>query len=128
MGTQYLRKAAFDVYFETEAAPAKEFSHKFLKAAMHIDRLESALREIAECDGIHTKLNQERLCCRFQGIAMRALDVGEEENTEPMERYSVELELNIDPKLHEALALKAAASHQSLNQLINESIRLAIAN
>lgn len=50
----------------------------------------------------------------------------EEEGIEPRKAYSGKLNLRIDPELHEILALKAAASHQSLNQLINESIRRAV--
>lgn len=32
-----------------------------------------ALQEIADQPEVHTKLNQERLCCKFQDIAVRAL-------------------------------------------------------
>ena len=39
-----------------------------------VEKLEAALREIAECEDVHTKLNQERLCCKFQSIAIRALN------------------------------------------------------
>jgi hypothetical protein len=31
-------------------------------------------REIFEEKEIHTKLNQERLCCKFQDIAIRAIE------------------------------------------------------
>ncbi len=40
----------------------------------YLRKMEAALREIAECDDIHTKLTQLRLCCKFQNIAMEALD------------------------------------------------------
>lgn len=52
----------------------------------------------------------------------------EEEGIEPRKPYSGKLNLRIDPELHEAVALKAAANNQSLNQLINESIRQAISS
>ena len=55
------------------------------------------------------------------------LQVCEEEGIKPRKPYSGRLNLRIDPELHEAVALKAAAKNQSLNQLINESIRQAIA-
>ncbi len=43
--------------------------------ADEIKRLQTALYEIANEEEIHTKLNQYRLCCKFQSIAMRALDI-----------------------------------------------------
>ena len=39
------------------------------------ERLRKALLEIANEKEIHTKLNQERLCCKFQSIAMEALRI-----------------------------------------------------
>jgi hypothetical protein len=33
----------------------------------------AALKKIADEPEVHTKLNQERLCCKFQDIATRAL-------------------------------------------------------
>lgn len=42
--------------------------------ADEIERLETALKKIANDEVTHTKLNQERLCCKFQDIAMEALD------------------------------------------------------
>lgn len=41
--------------------------------ADRIEALEAALREIADETEVHTKLNQERLCCKFQHIARSAL-------------------------------------------------------
>ena len=37
------------------------------------ERMRNALMAIANETEIHTKLNQERLCCKFQDIAMNAL-------------------------------------------------------
>jgi DUF438 domain-containing protein len=44
--------------------------------SMHdeIERLRKALETIASETEVHTKLNQERLCCKFQHIARAALD------------------------------------------------------
>lgn len=49
-----------------------------------------------------------------------------EEGIEPRKPYSGRLNLRIDPQLHEAAAIKAAASNQSLNQLINDSLRQVV--
>lgn len=46
--------------------------HRYVPAAK-IEVLISALRMIADEDEIHTKLNQTRLCCKFQQIAIDAL-------------------------------------------------------
>ena len=54
------------------------------------------------------------------------LDACREEGIEPRKPYSGRLNLRIDPQLHEAAAIRAAANNQSLNQLINESLRQAI--
>jgi len=40
----------------------------------HYEKYKAALEEIANEKEIHTKLNQERLCCKFQHIAINALD------------------------------------------------------
>lgn len=45
-----------------------------LMAADRIEELETALKKIANDEVTHTKLNQQRLCCKFQGIAMEALE------------------------------------------------------
>ena len=54
------------------------------------------------------------------------LEACEEEGIEPRKPYSGKLNLRIDPELHEAAALKAAASNRSLNQLISDSISQAV--
>ena len=48
---------------------------KLVELVQETERLKDALREIVNEKEIHTKLNQERLCCRFQSIAMEALDM-----------------------------------------------------
>ena len=49
-----------------------------------------------------------------------------EEGIEPRKIYSGKLNLRIDPELHEAAVHEAAARNQSLNQLINDSLRQAL--
>jgi len=44
-----------------------------IDSADEVERLRIALSEIAEDEVTHTKLNQRRLCCKFQDIAAKAL-------------------------------------------------------
>lgn len=49
------------------------------QVAEKLAKAQAALREIADEAELHTKLNQERLCCKFQHIAAMALeDIAEE--------------------------------------------------
>lgn len=58
-----------------EAMWAEVVAKKLTEIAKELNTYKKALREIAECKDVHTKLNQHRLCCMFQQIAMKALDV-----------------------------------------------------
>ncbi len=56
-------------------APSKQHAIDAWNCRPEEDKLKKALAEIASEKDVHTKLNQFRLCCKFQSIAMRALDI-----------------------------------------------------
>ena len=63
-------------YCSDECKKELSYIHQIAELKHMNKKLTKALEEIAEEKEIHTKLNQERLCCKFQGIAMEALGVG----------------------------------------------------
>ncbi len=56
-------------------APSKQHVINAWNCRPEEDKLRKALAEIANEEEIHTKLNQYRLCCEFQTIAMKALGI-----------------------------------------------------
>lgn len=63
---------------DAEDSEPTEYVRADLFAAIQseVGRLREALEQVAGETEVHTKLNQERLCCKFQDIAQRALDGG----------------------------------------------------
>ena len=57
-----------------EAMWAEVVTKKLIEIAKELNAYKTALKEIAECKDVHTKLTQERLCCKFQDIAIKALN------------------------------------------------------
>lgn len=50
-----------------------EAADELARLSTELAEARNALREIANEPEVHTKLNQERLCCKFQDIASSAL-------------------------------------------------------
>jgi predicted HicB family RNase H-like nuclease len=55
------------------------------------------------------------------------LEVCREKGIEPRRQYSGKFNLRISPQLHEQLALRAQASHQSLNAFAQEALERSLA-
>jgi predicted HicB family RNase H-like nuclease len=55
------------------------------------------------------------------------LEVCREKGIEPRRQYSGKFNLRISPQLHEQLALRAQASHKSLNAFAQESLERSLA-
>jgi len=61
-------------FFEKDAAHIARCSPENIRILLdELSRLRTALATIRDEPEVHTKLNQERLCCKFQDIAARVL-------------------------------------------------------
>lgn len=80
-----LRTIAKDIHDAMEALAIEREGHAAARQDFHTmqlaadalrkrtEKAETALAEIANEPEVHTKLSQERLCCKFQDIAKRSL-------------------------------------------------------